>query len=52
QAALFRLAADPAQRPVLDGLRLRAFSMPDPAAYARLLDYERQAAQLGYPELA
>lgn len=52
QAALFRLFADPARRPVLDGLRLRALSMPDPAAYAGLLDYEREAAALGYPELA
>ena len=52
QAALFRLAADPARRAVLDGLRLRTISMPDPAAYASLLDYERQAADLGYPELA
>jgi ABC-type phosphate/phosphonate transport system substrate-binding protein len=52
QAALFRVAADPARRPVLDGLRLRTISMPDPAAYAGLLDYERQAAELGYPELA
>jgi ABC-type phosphate/phosphonate transport system substrate-binding protein len=52
QAALFRLAADPARRPVLDGLRLRTITMPDPAAYAGLLDYEREAADLGYPELA
>jgi ABC-type phosphate/phosphonate transport system substrate-binding protein len=52
QSALFRLAADPARRPVLDGLRVRTISMPDPAAYASLLDYERQAAELGYPELA
>jgi ABC-type phosphate/phosphonate transport system substrate-binding protein len=52
QAALFRLAADPAHRPVLEGLRLRNISTPDPAAYAGLLDYERKAAELGYPELA
>jgi len=52
QAALFRLFADPARRPVLDGLRLRTVSKPDPAAYAGLLDYERKAAELGYPELA
>jgi ABC-type phosphate/phosphonate transport system substrate-binding protein len=52
QAALFRVAADPAHRPTLDGLRLRNISMPDPAAYAGLLGYERQAAELGYPELA
>jgi ABC-type phosphate/phosphonate transport system substrate-binding protein len=51
QAALFRLAADPARRPVLDGLRLKTITMPDPSAYAALLDYERQAAELGYPEL-
>lgn len=51
QAALFRLAADPARRSVMDGLRLKAITMPDPAAYAALLDYERQAADLGYPEL-
>jgi ABC-type phosphate/phosphonate transport system substrate-binding protein len=52
QIALFRLAADPARRPILDGLRLRAISPPDPAAYAGLLDYEREAAELGYAELA
>jgi ABC-type phosphate/phosphonate transport system substrate-binding protein len=52
QAALIRLAADPTRRPVLAGLRLRGVSTPDAAAYARLLDYERQAADLGYPELA
>ena len=52
QTALFRLAADPVHRPILDGLRLRAFTKPEPAAYARLLDYEKQAADLGYPELA
>ncbi len=52
QAALFRLAADPVHRPVLDGLRLRAISPPDPAAYAGLLDYEREAAELGYPTLS
>lgn len=51
QAALFRLAADPARRSVMDGLRLKAITMADPAAYAALLDYERQAAELGYPEL-
>lgn len=52
QASLFRLAADPARRLVLDGLRLRGISMPDAADYARLLDYEQQATSLGYPELA
>jgi ABC-type phosphate/phosphonate transport system substrate-binding protein len=52
QAALFRLFADPARRSVLAGLRLSGISTPDPAAYAGLLDYEREAAALGYPELA
>jgi ABC-type phosphate/phosphonate transport system substrate-binding protein len=52
QVALFRLAADPDRRPILEGLRLRTISKPDPAAYAGLLDYARQAAELGYPELA
>jgi len=52
QAALFRLAADPDRRPILEGLRLRTISKPDPAAYAGLLDYMREAAELGYPELA
>jgi hypothetical protein len=33
-------------------LRLRTISKPDPAAYAGLLDYAREAAELGYPELA
>jgi ABC-type phosphate/phosphonate transport system substrate-binding protein len=51
QAALFRLAADPARRPILAGLRLTNISKPDPAAYAGLMDYERQAADLGYPDL-
>ena len=33
QAALFRIAGDPAYRPVLEGLRLRAFATPDPARF-------------------
>lgn len=52
QAALLRLAAAPARRPILDGLRLRTISIPDPASYEGLLEYERKAAELGYPELA
>jgi ABC-type phosphate/phosphonate transport system substrate-binding protein len=52
QAALLRLAADPVRRPIFDGLRLRTISIPDPASYGRLLEYERKAAELGYPELA
>lgn len=52
RAALLRVAADPARRPVLDGLRIRTISPTDPTAYARLLAYEREAADLGYPALA
>jgi ABC-type phosphate/phosphonate transport system substrate-binding protein len=50
--ALFRLAADPGRRPVLRALRIRTITPIDPGAYQVLLDYERQAAELGYPELA
>lgn len=50
--ALFRLAADPERRDVMAGLRLRGIGPADPAAYARLLDIELEAAALGYPVLA
>jgi hypothetical protein len=46
------MSADPGCRPVLAGLRLRAISPPNGDAYRVLLDYERQAAALGYAELA
>lgn len=49
--ALFRVAADPARRDVMAGLRLRGILPADPAAYRCLLDYERAAAALGYSEL-
>ena len=52
QRALFRVAADPARQTVMTGLRLRGIGPADPAAYARLLDIEREAAALGYKELA
>ena len=50
--ALLRLACDPRHRPVLDALRIRTISPAVPEAYAVLLDYERQAADLGYRDLA
>lgn len=50
--ALLRLAADPARKGVLGALRLRGIAPADPAAYHRILGYEREAARLGYPELA
>lgn len=52
RASLLRLAADPARRDVLGALRIRSIASADPAVYRRLLDYEREAVRLGYPELA
>jgi len=49
---LLRVALDPQRRPVLDRLRLRHIEPADPVAYARLLDYEREAVELGYGEIA
>lgn len=50
--ALLRLAADPARKGVLGALRIRSIALADPTAYHRILDYERDAVRLGYPELA
>ena len=50
--ALLRMAAAPNRRPALDALRIRTITPADPEAYRVLMDYERQAAELGYPELA
>lgn len=52
RAALLGVAADPARRPVLHALRIRTITPADATAYGRLLDYEREAADLGYPDLA
>lgn len=51
RAALLRVAADPNRRPVLDALRILAITPADPDSYGRLLEYEREAAELEYPEL-
>lgn len=52
RAALLRLGSDPAHRDIRAALRIRTITPADPDAYAGLLDYEREAAALGYPELA
>jgi ABC-type phosphate/phosphonate transport system substrate-binding protein len=52
QRALSRVVMTPQRRPLLSRLRLRHVGVPDPTAYARLLDYEREAFALGYGELA
>jgi ABC-type phosphate/phosphonate transport system substrate-binding protein len=49
--ALVRLSSDPARRSILDALRIQSIGPANPASYHRLLDYEREAAQLGYPTL-
>jgi len=51
RAALARLGAAPEHAGVRAGLKLRAVTAPDKAAFARLLDLEREAAALGYPTL-
>jgi hypothetical protein len=37
---------------VLRPLRIKAISPADPDAYRALMDYERQAAEMGYPQIA
>jgi len=49
--SLVRVASDPLHRETLAKLRIRDVGPADPAAYPRILDYEREAARLGYPEL-
>jgi ABC-type phosphate/phosphonate transport system substrate-binding protein len=48
---LFELSEDPRYRPVLDGLRINRIEPALEQDYPPLLDYEREAAELGYPEL-
>jgi ABC-type phosphate/phosphonate transport system substrate-binding protein len=50
--ALTRVVDAPQHRPLLNRLRLRHISAKDLTAYARLLEYEREAFALGYGELA
>jgi ABC-type phosphate/phosphonate transport system substrate-binding protein len=52
RSALLRLANDPSRKPVLRGLWIRTITAVDPAVYGRVMAYEREAADLGYPELA
>jgi len=52
RAALLRLANDPSHKPVLRGLRIETITAVDLAFYGRIMAYEREAADLGYPVLA
>jgi hypothetical protein len=51
RAALQGVGKSPEWASVRDGLMLRDIIAPDPVAYARLLDYEREAVERGYPAL-
>jgi ABC-type phosphate/phosphonate transport system substrate-binding protein len=52
KACLFEMSADPGLRPVLDGLRMARIEPAGDEQYRWLLDYEREAADLGYPAIA
>src|SRR5258708_35040960 len=49
--SLVRVASDPLRRETLAKLRIRDVGPADAAAYPRILDYQRDAVRLGYPEL-
>ena len=51
RAALQRVGKSPEWADARAGLMLKDIVAPDPAAYAWLLDYEREAAERGYPAL-
>lgn len=51
RAALLALTSKPEHRPVLQALRIATIGPASLAPYERILDYEREAAELGYPEL-
>lgn len=49
--ALHEIMSDPQTADIRETLQLAAVSVPDIAAYERLAEYEREAADLGFPEL-
>jgi ABC-type phosphate/phosphonate transport system substrate-binding protein len=50
-ATVHELLADPRTAALRATLSLKGLSVPDVAAYERLADYEREASELGYPQL-
>lgn len=50
--ALRRFVADPATADIRDILAIRDFAILDDGDYDRILAFEREAQQLGYPEIA
>jgi ABC-type phosphate/phosphonate transport system substrate-binding protein len=51
RAALHKLGSEPRYAGVRDGLMIAGIEDVPDAAYRGLLDYEREAAELGYPQL-
>ena len=51
RSALLRVASDPSRKPVLRALRIETITAVESSIYQRVMDYEREAADLGYPEL-
>jgi ABC-type phosphate/phosphonate transport system substrate-binding protein len=49
--ALYEIMNDPQITHIRKALELTGLSAPDVAAYERLADYEREAAELGFPEI-
>ncbi|WP_247302990.1 MULTISPECIES: PhnD/SsuA/transferrin family substrate-binding protein [unclassified Bradyrhizobium] len=49
--ALYEIVKDPQAADIRDVLELNALSVPDVTAYERLAEYEREAAELGYPQI-
>ncbi|MEH2549780.1 ABC-type phosphate/phosphonate transport system substrate-binding protein [Bradyrhizobium sp. AZCC 2262] len=48
---LYEITRDPQLAHIREALELTGLSVPDVAAYERLADYEREAAELGFPEI-
>jgi ABC-type phosphate/phosphonate transport system substrate-binding protein len=49
--ALYEIMNDPQIAHIREALELTGLSVPDVAAYERLADYEREATDLGFPEI-
>jgi ABC-type phosphate/phosphonate transport system substrate-binding protein len=49
--ALYEIMNDPQIAHIREALELIGLSVPDVAAYERLANYEREAAELGFPEI-
>jgi ABC-type phosphate/phosphonate transport system substrate-binding protein len=48
---LYEIVNDPQIAHIREALELTGLSVPDVAAYERLADYEREATELGFPEI-